>query len=394
MTTTNPDTPGGTSNYPRPQAPTSHTSPSDELRLSGGGANTLRAPEDTISLQHHMATWKEVLDLVGADQAIFFDDVINAVDEAQQAVFSGLPGYMRCCLPAAQIAAFIPAHVVTLTPPLPYEIQHSLDSLERMGGSHENFHIWYKDPQSGERVDLVRLVEQEDWQTYHRLVAYACENPPEFNHTDYPEQVRQIFEETRADHPTTLLLPFQIRELHRQDFSAEIAEGSISTLSPSDLFMNKGKTVNTLIKAVPEVAQYFTTPQPITLARTPVDPSLVDLMTTAAAELSAALPDRTLDVLMESERISLPLSAIAQGLNPSTEKLRVGIVRSLTFIPSAIQYIDACERIEAGDQNAYIKLNTSGVSGLDNLSPNTHPEIYEGTRAERIGALAVLRLIP
>ncbi len=370
----------------------SHRISESDIDLSGTSTSTVRAPEDIISLEHHMATWREVVELSGADQAILFDDVINAVDEAQHAVFSGLPGYMRCCLPAAQMAVFVPTHIVTLTPPLPYEIQHSLESLERMGGDASNFHVWYNNPQTGERIDLVDLVIREDWDTYHTLVAYTCENPPEFNHEDYPQQVREIFEETREGYPTTLLLPFQIRELHRVDFAKEISSGEIVTLSPSDLFMSKGKTVHSLIQASPGVAQYFTSPRPVTLRRTAFDPELLNLLTERATNNIEGDSNLSLPLRFEDQQVSLPLSTfVSDDFQPSWNKeLRAGITQSIAFLPSAIQYIDACESVERDGLKTYVKLNTSGVSGLDNLSPNTHPEIYNGTRAERIGAMAAL----
>ncbi|RME60212.1 MAG: hypothetical protein D6780_03775 [Candidatus Dadabacteria bacterium] len=354
--------------------------------LAAGLRQPKRSLSETLpviqgSIEYRSEINKELLRALGCTSALFFDDVASALDEHQWEHYHlALSGYERAFLSAVEMSAAAPSHVLVLLPPHFKEIEGVLKKAEELGNK-ENLHIWYYHQTSDAFIDLARVSESE----YQDLVTEAAVNPPAPSQSAYFERVHKLMEYLHQEGEKILLLPFQTRESHYVEFSSYLEDGRAALLDPSDEFIDKYKAAQTLTKGDATFKKHIPDPEEVEISRSCV--SYERCKETAEAILEGIVNNPNIDTInfpLETPqgdirvRISRnEMPGVFEGdLKQNTEKLADYLLDVAQFYQSALEVIDVCCQKEQQGINPYIKLDATGVSGLDNLCPRRYPEIY------------------
>ncbi|NDC37544.1 MAG: hypothetical protein EBZ48_05780 [Proteobacteria bacterium] len=315
-----------------------------EQHFGGGGRrsdNSLRTanqPSTVGEYFYDVEYRKEVatamLAKAGASQSILFDDVFNALHESQREFMHGAAGYMRCAIPAAELAAIAPAHVVLLTPPLPEEIAFAESYVESLGGKRSNLQFWLFDGRTRELTNLSHMIRDQGVERYRDLIDEIAANPPGAEYADHFLPAHKLIERI-GESGKVLVLPFQTKHDHHVAFKNQIEAGAVALPDASDVFIDKFSAAEALVRADQGMRKYLLNPQRVSG--------------------SAQVPGKSFE---------------EQALQHATS------------------IIEAAIRTEERAGSSYIKLDGAGVSGLDNLSPAKYPQMYEGSREQRIAVLS------
>jgi len=274
--------------------------------------------------------------MLGPDikQVLGYDDVFDALPGHQSEIFDGVLGYTRSLPLTIFGLGNYRSHFITGMPLLVQEIDLLAQTLKEMGVPEENFSVWLM-PREGDDnlIDLMELGRTENGRIdLHRLIREHGENLPEYTPDMYSNMVAKMIEKgILIPENGTLLLPMQTRDYHQDQYRELINQGYVKLMSSADGFISKTEAAKQLIQQDPELVDYLTNPEVI-----------------------------------------------------DTDDLEVSEV-GMRILSSRI--LDICIAKELRGKEAYVKLDVSGVSGLDNLSPSKYPEVYHGTYDERIDAL-------
>jgi hypothetical protein len=219
-----------------------------------------------------------------------------------------------------------------MVPPFPEEIRLAEQFIEKAGGEPQNLSFWLFSTSTGELTNLseiLRGIDGED--AYRELIRSSALNLPDEADADHFRAARALVEHVKED-GRILMLPFQTRQAHHDEFRVEIEKGEVGLMSVSDRFVDKHEAAHTLLEV-----------------------------------------DRSLETVLLDPVQVLP--------NNSASTIEERIV------DTASRIIQKAQEIEARSGAVYIKLDGAGVSGIDNLSPAKYQAIYSGTTSERVAAL-------
>ena len=307
----------------------------------------LKKPREIYSLEARREVSKAMAERYNAERVMVFDDVAFAVPPAQRPKLHALPGYERILLPALMTGMeFQEGTIVLVTaPPNPLEMLYTLKAkhkLEEKLNKSIPFQIIWRDPTKNVFINLVDIY-QRDPQEYLSL----CLNYADW--LDFPENLRtytershlyafqQYWEEHGHQKGTTLVMPFQMTNEHKQVFDELNAQaGNEHIVYPSIPEMDKLRN-NLLLRreGVPHV--------PLMQGVTPTG-QIIDTL-----EKFERWKEEGLKLPSNKESLQNWARAIVNGVN---EFLKQGLI-------------------------PYVKLDSDGVSGLGNLPPNKYPWLYD-----------------
>jgi len=303
--------------------------------------------ENPADLDYRLELSKRLADNFGAKRLLVFDDVAFAVPEAQRPHLKALPGYERILLPALMLASGFEegASVLVAAPPNPVEREITLafkEYLEKKIGRIVNLNVLWEDDH-GNLIDIFSLNE-EDYLRLCEEYASDLDNPQNlgkytpFYHLDVVGRHGQdLFGEE------TLVIPFQVTPYHY-----ERLWGVKNVKLPS--IPNMDKVINNF------------------------------LLREAGFEDIPFMIGVTAHGKLIRDTKELKQLGSEELLSPTDENIK--------SLASGI--VSAIELLKERGLESYIKLDSNGVSGLGNLSPNKYPNVYNPnlTRDERIAALS------
>lgn len=270
---------------------------------------------------------------------VIYDDNYNSFNKFAQQNIKHLSGKVRCFLPGALLSEHLPIHIIVLVPPYYEELEFAMNARKAVNYSIHDFHCWLM--HDSKLIDISRLVELGRVDEYNKLVATFEKKPIVYsnslNEDSYSLITKQLL--TTISQPS-LILPFETRLWHYSVYRSELKSGSVKLFSPVDRFVDKALAAELILKANPGLASNYTNPKKV------IAP-------------------------LANSAISLPTDA--HGSEVLASKI-----------------IDHCSTIESMGNKAYIKLDSQGADGIDNISPIKYPEVYEGefvTRIERLSKL-------
>jgi len=292
------------------------------------------AIEYPANLDYRLELSKRLAESFQTKRLLVFDDVALAVPEAQRPHLMALPGYERILLPALMLSPGfeVGASVLVAAPPNPIEREITLvfkKQLEEKIGKVVNLRVLWE-ISDGSLVDIFSLNDE----TYMKL----CEDYA--NYLDNPQNLKRYnpfyhldvvnrYSQDLFDLPT-LVIPFQTTEYHYERLSS-----SKNVRLPIIPNMNKLENNFLLREAGFEDIPFM---------------------------IGVAAEGRLIE-----DREGLKQIGRSNSLPPTDE--------NMSKFASAI--VTAMEKLRESDLETYIKLDSNGVSGLGNLSPEKYPYVYD-----------------
>jgi hypothetical protein len=288
---------------------------------------------------------KRLATSTGADHAIFFDDTAFAVPEAQRRKLAGLPGYERVMLPALLLSPGFKNGVSVLcaAPPNPVEIKNYKAMKEKMEHDMQvkaTVRLMYE--QGDTLVDLMNVDEQ----TYMNMCeeyAEKMENQDTVNaytastHIDmmskYASQLLQLGKKTYVS-------PFQVMPVHQTALREYTESGQV--VLPD--IPNMDKAHNNFLLRKEGLGDYL----------------------------------HTMMAIHADGSISTDYDSYIEQSRKTVDTHGSEFEKTDTNMGKMADTMLACvgELSEQG-MRAIIKLDSNGVSGLGNLMPDKHPDVYD-----------------
>lgn len=316
-----------------------------DLNLQELQAEGLRKPSD---LRYRVEVARRMADYYNADKILLFDDVVFAVPEAQRSRLHALPGYERALLPGLVLAPGFQdgAAVLVAAPPHPVELRFVKgihNEIQRRLSRAVPFQILFE--YEGAFIDLLKYSEEE----YDKLCeGFACRLNDEdalrrftaSYHLDLLiRQSRAIFDQGRI-----LVSPFQVTKDHASALAEWVVRGAVALPDEPDL--DKARNNFRL-----RMHEFQDVPQMFIIAS---DGRVID-----------SLSEREEDVVL------------VQTTEESIRRFAEGI-------------LFAVDRLSEQGKQAYIKLDSRGVSGLGNIAHNEQYSLLYDRGKDRSERLAFL----
>jgi hypothetical protein len=276
-------------------------------------------PETVYSPAYRAFVNQKLIVATGAQEVVFFDDVVHAVEDVQVHHIHGLPGYERCLIPAVSVSETADVASVMQLPPLPQEMETVGQLLARRQNKHQFRVLVPSGNQKGQWLDAFAFYQSSP-KGYHQFFLDSRRHLPTDDPDFYLEATNQLLEKGVLGQERALVLPFQTRELHYQSFENWLASGKVVLPDSADWLVSKGRA-----------HEYFT--------KAGLDKHLPELVWTQTSPETRSL----------------------------TEENRKAF---------ASQILNALAQMEANGKPGYIKTVDGGVSGVGNLPPASYPQIY------------------
>lgn len=286
-----------------------------------------------------------------AEHALLFDDVANAVPAELRKLLHGLPGYERALYPSLMIATGFKegATLLMAAPPNPVELSHlkrSRQMLERQLQRPVPYNVAYE--VNGTPINLLEVNPRD----YQRLCQqYAAEmNDPEniarYSANFHTEQFLK-HEDKLVSPNRTLVIPFQTTPDHKDQLKPSLEKGDIEL--PDVAIIDKARN-NLLLKenGFPHLPELYVITN---------DGRIIDNY-------------RDFDDFSKQHK-----EVFATPENIATYAQNV---------------VAAIDRLGKKGRKAYVKLDSTGASGLGNLDPGDHAIVYDWRVDPKVRTEAVI----
>lgn len=283
----------------------------------------------------------------GADHAIFFDDLAYAVPVAQRTKLAGLPGYERVLLPALLMAPGFEngVSVICAAPPNPVEManfKRLKTMMDEKGSVQSSVRVLHEN--DGKLVDLMQM-DPDEYDKVSAEFAKRMGNPSDAS-AFTPEYHTDVFKrhagELLSVGKKAYVAPFQSTPDHYNALHDFVEADQVAL---PDL-PNMDKAHNNFLLRKEGLGKYLHTMHAIH-----ADGTIVADYDTYIQK-SEITSDRNPDVFARNEQ--------------NIQTMAEGVLNSIDILAGQ-------------NMKAIAKLDSNGVSGLGNLMPGRHPEIYDTT---------------
>lgn len=271
-----------------------------------------------------------IVNKLEAKNVIIYDDNHNSFNQFAQDTLDNLTGKVRCFLPATIFSDLLPTHILVLVPPYYEELEFAINSTE----NKKNYHCWIE--YKNKFMDLSKLIQSNSRNEYDKFVDIYQQIEIKYLHMNnddsYSLMTKRFIKQIQSP---SLVIPFETRKWHHETYENEIKNNLIKLFSPVDQFVDKVNAAKLIVKSDSNLYKNYTNPVKIDLY----------------------LDDNAL----------------------LTDKNGCNIL--------ATRIINECINMENKDKKAYIKLDSKGSDGIDNISYSQYNNIYNGTIKDRINTL-------